>query len=145
MDRSHAARVLERLHEAQQVFYSGGRIKPLRALLTDDVTWTVPGRNAIAGTYRGADSVVGYFGRRRNLAKHTLRLDPGEILTGEGPYMARLTDGTATIGGLEHRWSTVGLYRLTDDLIAACWLLPLDLELFDRVWTAPAERAPQRD
>jgi hypothetical protein len=66
--------------------------------------WVVPGDNAIAGTYRGTDDI------------------------------AVLTDGTATIGGTEHRWSTVGPYRIRDARIASCHLLPLDPRAFDAVW-----------
>ena len=62
-------------------------------------------------------------------------MHPGDVLTGEGDHVAVLTDGTATIDGVEHSWSTVGLYRFHDDgLLAACWLLPLDTREFDAVW-----------
>jgi len=33
------------------------------------------------------------------------------VLVGTGLQAAALTDGVATIGGSEHRWSTVGLTR----------------------------------
>jgi ketosteroid isomerase-like protein len=132
-----AKAVLQRLHQAQQSFYGGGALGPLRAMLADDITWTVPGRNAIAGIYSGAREVIEYFERRRDLAQRSLRLHPVELLVGEGQTVASLTDGTATIGGTEHRWSTVGLYRLRGERVAACWLLPLDQELFDRVWAGP--------
>jgi ketosteroid isomerase-like protein len=124
---------IERLHAAQGAFYAGGPEAPLRALLTDDIVWTVPGRNAIAGTYRGIDEVMAYFARRRDLAQRSFRMHPGEVLVGID-HVAVLIDGSATIGGREHRWSTVGLYRLRGDRIASCHLLPLDPEAFDTVW-----------
>jgi uncharacterized protein len=124
---------IELLHAAQGAFYAGGPEAPLRALLTDDIVWTVPGRNAIAGTYRGIDEVMAYFARRRDLAQRSFRMHPGEVLVGTD-HVAVLTDGSATIGGREHRWSTVGLYRLRGDRIASCHLLPLDPEAFDTVW-----------
>jgi ketosteroid isomerase-like protein len=126
--------VLERLHAAQGAFYAGGPEAPLRALLTEDIVWTVPGDNAIAGRYAGIDAVMAYFARRRDHAGRTFRMHPGEVLTGDGDHIAVLTDGTAVIDGAEHRWSTVGLYRLRGDRIAACWLLPLDQAAFDRIW-----------
>jgi ketosteroid isomerase-like protein len=135
MDRDEARRVLARLHEAQAAFYAGGPPEPLRALLADDVAWVVPGRNAIAGEYRGIDEVMAYFARRRNLAARTFRMHPGDLLTGDGDHVAVLTDGTATIGGIERRWSTVGLYRLHLGRVAACWLLPLDQGAFDAIWS----------
>ena len=135
MDRDEARRVLARLHEAQGAFYAGGPPEPLRALLADDVAWVVPGRNAIAGEYRGIDEVMAYFAQRRNLAARTFRMHPGDLLTGDGDHVAVLTDGTATIGGIERRWSTVGLYRLHLGRVAACWLLPLDPGAFDAIWS----------
>jgi uncharacterized protein len=135
MDRDEARRVLARLHEAQGAFYAGGPPEPLRALLADDVAWVVPGRNLIAGEYRGIDEVIAYFARRRDLAARTFRMHPGDLLTGDGDRVAVLTDGTATIGGVERRWSTVGLYRLRESRVVACWLLPLDQAAFDAIWS----------
>ena len=125
---------IERLHLAQGEFYAGGSDERLRELLTDDIVWTVPGRNAIAGRYEGIEQVMAYFERRRELASRSFQMHTREILAGEGDHVAALTDGRATLGGVERRWSTVGLYRVRDGRIAACWLLPLDAEEFDRIW-----------
>jgi ketosteroid isomerase-like protein len=135
MDRDEARRILAGLHEAQGAFYAGGPPEPLRALLADDIVWVVPGTNAIAGEYRGIDEVMAYFARRRDLAGHSFRMHPGDLLTGDGDRVAVLTDGTATIDGVERRWSTVGLYRLHEGRVAACWLLPLDPGAFDAIWS----------
>jgi hypothetical protein len=62
-------------------------------------------------------------------------MHPGDLLSGDGDRVAVLTDGTATIGGVERRWSTVGLYRLREGRVAACWLLPLDQAAFDAIWS----------
>lgn len=134
MRRAEAEAVLARLHAAQGELYAGGDPGPVRALLADDIVWTVPGRNAIAGEYRGVDAVVDYFLRRRELVDRSFRMHPGDILVGEGDQVAALTDGTATIAGVERRWSTVGLYRIRAGAIAACRLLPLDPVAFDEIW-----------
>jgi ketosteroid isomerase-like protein len=134
MDRAVVEAVLGRLHAAQGAFYAGGDDAPLRALLAPGVEWNVPGRNAIAGRHRGIDAVMAYFARRRDHAAGSFRMHPGDVLVGAGDRVAVLTDGTATIGGREERWSTVGLYRLADERVAACWLLPLDPAAFDRIW-----------
>jgi hypothetical protein len=75
-----------------------------------------------------------YFARRRDLADRSFGMHPGEVLVGDAEHVAMLTDGTAVIGGVEQRWSTVGLYRMKRARIAACWLLPLDPEAFDEIW-----------
>jgi uncharacterized protein len=134
MDRATADAVLARLHAAQNAMYAGGDAEPVRALLTDDVVWVIPGANAIAGEYRGIDAVLTYFARRRAMAGDTLQLHPGEVLVGDGDHVAVLTDGSACLDGVAHHWSTVGLYRLRGEQIASCRLLAYDQAAFDAVW-----------
>ena len=106
----------------------------MRAFLAPDIVWRIPGQNAIAGTYRGIDEVMEYFGRRRALAAGTFRMTRRDVLTGDGDAVAALTDGFARIGGEDHRWSTLGLYRFRKDKLVECDLLPLDADKFDRIW-----------
>lgn len=135
MDRAAAQDLLARLHAAQGEFYAGGTDAALRTVLTPDVGWHVPGDNDIAGDYSGFADVVGYFTRRRALAHGSMRLHLRELLTGDGPYVAAFTDGTATVGQVAHRWATTGLYRTSGSRVAECWLLPLAPRDFDRIWT----------
>ena len=135
MDRAQAEAVLARLHAAQAAFYVGEDSMAVRGVLTDDIAWHAPGTNAIAGDYHGIEAVLDYFTRRRDLANKTFRMHPRDILTGDGDTVAALTDGTATIDGVDQAWSTVGLYRVRDDRIAECWLLPLDPPAFDAIWS----------
>lgn len=131
-------RCIDRLHSAQNEFYAGGPADRLRSALTHDVVWSVPGRNAIAGRYEGIEHVIAYFARRREIASHTFSMRTRDILVGRGDMVAALTDGRATLDGRQRQWSTVGLYQLREDLVAACWLLPVDLEVFDRIWQSRA-------
>lgn len=139
--KDDAAALLGRLHAAQNDFYGGGDDAGLRAVLSPGISWHVPGRNAIAGDYEGIEAVLGYFARRRDLAGRTFRLRPREVLTGQGDWVAALTDGGAVIGGREVGWSTVGLYRIEGGRIAECRLLPFEAEVFDAVWAPPPARA----
>jgi ketosteroid isomerase-like protein len=136
VNRDTAIDLLDRLHGAQNEFYGGGSGAALEQLLAPGITWTVPGDNRIAGNYRGLDEVFGYFRRRRDLADHTFQMKRRDVLVGDGDRIAALTDGFATIHGVDHHWSTVGLYEVIDRQIAACWLLPLDQRAFDAIWSA---------
>jgi ketosteroid isomerase-like protein len=135
MDRDEAIELLDRLHEAQNAYYGGDSRSGLESLLAPDIVWSVPGASPIAGTYRGHREVFAYFDRRRSLAAGTFRMIRRDVLTGAGDRIAALTDGVATIGGAERRWSTVGLYDIAGSQIAACRLLPLDPVAFDAIWT----------
>ena len=136
MKRETAVRLLDRLHEAQNEFYAGGAGEGLDRVLAPDITWIVPGENRIAGTYRGLTQVLEYFRLRRELADRTFRVTRRDILVGDGNRLAALTDGTATIDGARHHWSTVGLYEVRDERIASCRLLALDQTAFDAIWGA---------
>jgi uncharacterized protein len=135
MQRAVAERVLRRLHSAQGTLYAGGDPDRVREVLTGGVEWHVPGSNAIAGDYYGIEAVLGYFLRRRDLATGTFRMQPGELMVGDGNHASVLTDGTAVIAGAERRWSTLGLYQIDEERVAACWLLPLHPEEFDTIWS----------
>jgi ketosteroid isomerase-like protein len=127
--------VLDRLHATLGAYYAGAADQAaVRELFTPDVAWHVPGHNAIAGDYQGVDEVLTYFARRRDHAAGTFEMHPRDTLIGSTEFVGVLTEGTATIGGGRHRWSTVGIYRLAGDQIAECWLLPLNSGEFDRVW-----------
>jgi ketosteroid isomerase-like protein len=134
MNRNTAVDLLDRLHAAQNDFYGGGAVTTLEPLFAPEIIWSVPGHNRIAGRYEGLPAVLDYFRRRRDLADGTFRMRRRDILSGEGDRIAALTDGAATVGGDDHHWSTVGLYEVAEERIAACWLLPLDQSAFDAIW-----------
>jgi hypothetical protein len=135
--RGAAIDLLDRLHLAQNEFYSGGSGSSFAQILVPGITWTIPGNNAIAGTYHGLEVVLDYFRRRRDLSDRTFQLHRRDVLVGEGDRIAALVDGLATIDNVDHRWSTVGLYDVVDQRITACWLLPLDQRGFDTIWADP--------
>jgi ketosteroid isomerase-like protein len=136
MNRDAAIGLLDRLHAAQNEFYAGGSGAALEQLLASNITWTVPGENSIAGAYHGREQVLEYMRRRRDLAARTFQMQRRDVLVGDSDRIAALTDGLATIGGGQRRWSSVGLYDVIDGHIAACWLLPLDQRAFDTIWSA---------
>jgi hypothetical protein len=78
--------------------------------------------------------VLAYFARRRELASATMRMHPGEAIC-EGGAVAQLVAGSAELGGEKVSWQTVGIYRVEPPSIREVWLVPLDLEQFDRIWT----------
>ena len=112
MTRAQATAIIERLQDAQAALYGDGNPGPVRDVLTADVEWVVPGASPIAGHYRGIDEVIAYMLRRGELAGGSFQMSRRALLAGDG-YIAALTDGRATLGGREHTWSTMGLYRTT--------------------------------
>jgi ketosteroid isomerase-like protein len=123
------------LHRLQGEMYAGGPVEPVLELLTEEVVWHVPGGSPIAGDHRGRALVVEYFERRRRLADATMRMRPGRAMV-EGDALAQFVEGTATLGGENVTWQTIGVYRIDRGLIREVWLVPLDPDLFDRIWSS---------
>jgi ketosteroid isomerase-like protein len=128
-----ASELVDELHRRQVEMYGGGSTDRVAELLADDVVWHVPGASPIAGDHRGRDGVIAYFETRRRIAANSLRLHPGKMLAEEDCVVQRV-DGSAVVDGQPVDWKTVGIYRLEGDRVAEVWLVPLDLEKFDRVW-----------
>ena len=129
--------LIAELHRRQGEMYAGGSIDAVLELLADDVVWHVPGSSPIGGDHRGRAGVAAYFERRRALAQATMRMHPGPVLA-EGDAVVQLVAGSAELGGEQVEWQTAGVYRISGGRIAEVWLVPLALELFDRIWSRPS-------
>lgn len=133
--------LVEELHRRQGEMYAGGSIDAVVALLAEDIVWHVPGRSPIAGDHRGIEQVIDYFERRRRLANATMRMHPGEVIA-EGDAVAQFVEGTAVLGGEQVSWQTIGIYRVDIEhrWIREVWLVSLDSELFDKMWSGEPAR-----
>jgi len=142
MSAQHPNAQLVRLfHDLQNRFYAGGEQGPVGAMLTDDVAWHVPGHSAIAGDYHGRDEVLSYFGRRRELAEATFRIDLRGVIADDERAVI-LAAGEVRSGNESLGWGTVGIFRLADGKIAECWVVPYDQRAFDLVWSSAVGRSP---
>jgi ketosteroid isomerase-like protein len=129
------AELIAELHRRQGDFYAGGALDPLVELLAEDIRWHVPGTSPIAGDHRGRDAVLAYFERRREIAQGTMRMTVRDSLV-DDEAVVQLVDGTARLRGSSVSWRTVGVYRIANGgQLAETWLVPFDLDLFDRIWT----------
>lgn len=130
------AELVAELHRRQGGMYAGGSVDPVVELLAEEINWHVPGKSPIAGDHRGVQQVIEYFEKRRRLANSTMQMRPGG-LTCEGEAVAQFVEGNAVLDGKAVSWQTIGVYRVDIErhLISEVWLLPLDGELFDRIWS----------
>jgi hypothetical protein len=128
------ARLVRLFHQHQNRFYAGGEQAPVAAMLTDDVTWHVPGHSPIAGDHRGRDEVLRYFARRRELANATFRIGVRGVLADDERAVV-LATCEAESGGKTGRWGTVSIFRVAGGSIAECWVVPHHQESFDEIWS----------
>jgi ketosteroid isomerase-like protein len=111
-----------------------GDVAEVVATLHDGVLWHVPGRSQISGTYRGKAEVMTYISARQELAGGTFQITVEDVLANDEPGLV-IASGQAVRNGHAWQWRGHGLYRLRDDKVAECWLLPEDQYLFDEIWS----------
>lgn len=128
--------LIAELHRRQAEMYAGGPVAPVADLLSDDIVWRLLGEGPIAGEHRGWDAVLRCFSARRELARRTLRMHPGEVVAAGREVVVQLVDEAVAVDGEPASWRTVGLYRVERGRVREAWLVPLDLELFERIWSA---------
>ena len=56
--------------------FNAGDLETLRARVTPDVSYVIPGRAAVSGEFHGIDGVVGAFQRLRRLSGETIEVEP---------------------------------------------------------------------
>ena len=142
-ERVGASDLVDELHRRQGEMYAGGPVEPVLELLDPKIVWHVPGHSPIAGDHRGRDAVLRYFTLRRKLARGTMRMHPGRVLADE-QAVVQLVKGSAELNGKDVEWRTVGVYRIEGARVAEVWLVPLDLDEFDRLWTVEDSSASSR-
>lgn len=122
--------LLRREYEAR----ARGELSALEELFHEEIVWHVPGRSAIAGTYRGRDAVIEYSRRRQELVGGTFKIMVDDILAND-QWALVIATGHAERHGQTHEWRAHGLYRFRDGKIVECHLLPEDQYAFDEIWS----------
>jgi uncharacterized protein len=105
----------------------------LRGLFAEDAVWTVPGRGAMAGVYRGREEIFRFLAR---LPKET-----------DGTYSSRLIDVLASDERAAALYRASGerhgrrldldqllLFRIADGAVTEVLALPSDPEAFEAFW-----------
>jgi ketosteroid isomerase-like protein/L-amino acid N-acyltransferase YncA len=80
----------------------------LAEVLADDIAWHVPGKNLIAGEYRGRDQVMEYVRRRRALVDDTFEVTVEDVLANDEHGFV-IASGSAVRDGKRLEWRAHGL------------------------------------
>lgn len=106
----------------------------ITALLDPEVTWTTPGRNALAATRKGPTEVIAQLNRSAELTDGTYEADVHDLLSSESGVVVHYTGSGVRSG---QAFSTGGLlhFLIVDGLILRVNFAPLDPVEFDRIWS----------
>jgi len=129
--------------EAMYQCFRTGDVGRLRSeIFAEDVTWNLPGHHPIAGTKRGVDEVLGFFGALRKLGLQVTPQGMGEI----GPDgVAEFYRAHGEAGGVRLDAFNCNYYRIRDGKIADVQVFLSDQHGYDAFCWAGFQLKPIPD
>jgi ketosteroid isomerase-like protein len=117
--------------------FNAGSFDQATKAFAPDVAFTVPGRSALAGTYRGREGVADFFRRMQELSGGSLTVTPDEVLASD-EHVVLFLRFQAEREGEKADFTIAGFHMdRTPDGFRRATFLPDDLNAFDRLF-APA-------
>jgi uncharacterized protein len=79
--------------------FAKGDFAVLNDLFAEDLLWHEPGRNQLAGDYRGRDAVYGFFGKLMEVTEGSFQLDLQAVFADDGRGVALVVSTAAGAAG----------------------------------------------
>jgi ketosteroid isomerase-like protein len=114
--------------------FLSGDMATLSDLFADDVVWHAPGRNPLAGTYRGKEEVFASFQKVFELTGGTFKLDIHTVLA-DDEHAVVLARATAERDGKKLDDNSVQVFHISDGKVTEQWLHPGDVYAGDEFWS----------
>ena len=105
----------------------------LRGLFAEDAVWTVPGRGAMAGVYRGREEIFRFLARLPKETSGTYGSELVDVLASD-ERAAALYRARGERRGRTLELEQVLLFRIEDGLVLEVLALPSDPEAFEAFW-----------
>jgi ketosteroid isomerase-like protein len=124
---------VETMRRFYEVF-EGRDVDAMRSML-DGCVWHVPGENQLAGVYRGAEEIIGLFGKSRELSDGTAQLEMHDCV-GDDQHAV----GLDHVSGRRSDGRTLDMNRvliahMRDGAFTEVWVCPEDQYAFDEFWS----------
>ncbi len=122
----------ERLRAGNEAFQKGDLDALRNEFFAENIVWHSPGHNQLTGDYKGADQVLGLFGRLMELTGGTFHLDVHDVLAND-EHGVILATAIAERGGQSLRNNGVNIFNLDKDgKVTEAWLHPADQDEVDK-------------
>lgn len=103
-------------------------------LLREDIVWTIPGRNLLAGTYEGRDAALGALGKSVQLTGGTYTTELLHVLADDENVVA-IYRARGSREGRELDLQQALVARVEDGRWVEVNALPFDQHAFDDFWS----------
>lgn len=105
----------------------------LRGLFHENAVWTVPGRGAMAGIYRGREEIFRFLARLPKETGGTYGSELVDVLSSDN-RAAALYRARGTRHGRTLELDQLLLFRIEDGVVQRVLALPSDAEAFEAFW-----------
>src|SRR5947208_1171462 len=114
--------------------FATGDMATLNELFADDIVWHAPGRNELAGTFRGKDEVFANLQKNMELTGGTFKLAIHDLLAND-EHAVVLLGVSAEREGKTLKDNTVQVWHIKGGKVTESWLHPGDAYASDEFWS----------
>lgn len=122
--------VVRKAYEA----FAGRDMAALFELLSDEITFVIPGKSIQAGTFAGKDAVRGYFSIAGAHTGGTHRVELLDLLANDIRAVA-LVRALGQRGDQLFDMTVIHIWQLLDGKLAKVSVIPTDQYAFDAFWS----------
>jgi ketosteroid isomerase-like protein len=122
--------LLRRGYEA----FSKGDLDTVLGIFDENIVWHVPGRNPIAGDYKGHAEVTAFFGKIFELSGGTFKLEIHDVLAND-EHVVVMTHATGQRESKRLDSTEVNVWHVKNGKATEFWAAPLDAYADDEFWS----------
>jgi uncharacterized protein len=112
--------------------FAKGDFAVLNDLFAEDLLWHEPGRNQLAGDYRGRDAVYGFFGRLMEITEGSFSLEVQAVYADDERGVA-LVVATASRAGRSITVQDAHIFGFRDGKVVEFWNASTDPYAYDEL------------
>ena len=115
--------------------FAAGDVPAVLALFTDDISWHIPGRSPLAGTYTGPEEVLAFFQNLGERSNGTFNLEVHDVLDNGDDKVVLLLTETAQRNDASLAVSAVHVWGVQDGKATTFQAFVADEYAVDEFWS----------
>jgi ketosteroid isomerase-like protein len=131
---STAAANVAALRRGYEAFQAGNLDLLRDELFDENIVWHVPGRNQLAGDFRGIPAVLESFGRNFEETGGTFKVELHDVL-GSDDHAVALATVSAERNGKSLKEPYAHVCHFRDGKLSEAWILDFDQHAVDEFWS----------
>lgn len=115
--------------------FGQGDVETLSTMMSDQVSWYVPGNNPMSGEYHGKEEVFGFFKRVAEATRGTFRIEIHDVLANDDHAVALVKTYGERNGVSLDGAPQAHVIHVEDEQVVSFWNHPYEGSVFDEFWS----------